>query len=181
MLFQAYFDGSFNEETLCGGMGVAILRDGKVLETYSDSKENQTSSNKIELLALQLAITRLSFYGAKEVKIFGDHQGVINGLNKIKMKYYSIKERDEASRFLEKQYRKYSIRLDVFKALEQFDSYELVHIDHDFNALADSLAAKACGCLGWGVRNSRRRQNSYIAVPVQVNGGFRYLWRSETS
>jgi ribonuclease HI len=177
-MFQAYFDGSFNEKTLCGGAGCVILRDNKLLETCSLPLPDAVSSNESEQTSLRHCLKMLLSHSAKNIQIFGDHLNVIHGLLRVRDKFYSIKEDDNAVRFLRNQEKVNSARLATFMTLEQcFDSYELTAIDGTYNALADSLAAEAAGCLGWAGRQVKPVFRGYVPVPTQVNGGFRYFWR----
>jgi ribonuclease HI len=173
-MFQAYFDGSFNEETRRGGIGVVLLRDGQILEKHSEEVE-VSNSNVAELLACKKALLRLSHRRARHIQVFGDHVGVINGLNTDRMKYYSIKEEENAVRFLANRRKRNPLRMEAFDLLRRFDKCELIVIKKEFNALADSLAAQGSGCLGWGKRCGLK--NGYLPVPCQVQGGFRYFWK----
>lgn len=181
-MYQAYFDGSFNETTLCGGAGCVILWDGEVLEKHSIPLQDARSSNEAEMMAFQHCLSRFIHYRAKEIQVFGDHLNVIKGLETVRKKFYSIKEEENAARFLRNQEKVHPERTEAFRILERcFDSYQLVVIDGTFNALADFLAAEASGCFGWAGRQVRPRLNGYVPIPTQVEGGFRYFWRKELS
>ena len=77
MKLTIYFDGSCNLEENKIGIGVVILRKGRVLKKIS--KEAGSGTNNVaEYAALIVGLKEAKKLGAKEVEIVGDSQLVVN-------------------------------------------------------------------------------------------------------
>jgi ribonuclease HI len=135
-----YTDGACIPNPGRGGWGVVILQPSGELRKLSDSAKEQTTSSRMEMTAVLMALRELSPSGVPVI-IRIDSEFVVLTLNG---KYRQKKNKDlwteinrERSRLQSR-----SIRYEWVKG----------HADDPYNAMADELANTAAGSRSGGLR-----------------------------
>ncbi len=121
---KAYIDGSSYPNPGKMGIGVVVIKGGKVVKKISESPGRGTN-NRAEYLA---ALKALKEVEGKELTLFSDSQLLVRQLKgKYKVKDQELK--------------KLKARFDKLK--NKFDKLEIKWISRDKNKFADSLAKMA--------------------------------------
>lgn len=132
---QLFTDGACRGNPGPGGWGVLLRYDGRERELYGG--ETQTTNNRMELLAVIVALEALNRDGL-EVHVWSDSRYVVDAVEKgwvfgwEKKGFKAKKNPDLWQRFL-RAYRRHRVRLHWIKG----------HNDHPLNERCDRLAVAA--------------------------------------
>ena len=146
-LIELYVDGSCSgngEEKNFGGMGIVLVKDGKVVKEYSIADFN-TTNNRTEMKAVIYAIKIakiLNKTDPQEIIIYSDSMYVVQTVNNWMFNW--------ASKGWKKADKKEPENLDLVQTLYQLMQFERAikvekikgHNGHEFNELADDLATR---------------------------------------
>lgn len=146
-MIEIYVDGSCSgngEEKNFGGMGIVLVKDGKVVKEYSIADFN-TTNNRAEMKAVIYAINIakiLNKTDPREILIYSDSAYVVQTVNQWMFNW--------ASKGWKKADNKEPENLDLVKSLYQLMQFERAikvvkikgHNGHEFNELADDLATR---------------------------------------
>ena len=147
ILLEIYVDGSCSgngEKENFGGMGIVLVKDGKVVKEYSIADFN-TTNNRTEMKAVIYAIKIakiLNKTDPQEIIIYSDSMYVVQTVNNWMFNW--------ASKGWKKADKKEPENLDLVQTLYQLMQFERAikvekikgHNGHEFNELADDLATR---------------------------------------
>ena len=124
--WEVYVDGASNQKG--SGIGLVLISPEKVIIEKSLRLDFSTTNNEAEYEALLTGMAMVQRMGRKSVKLFSDSRLVIG---QVKGEFEAKDERMQGY-------------LSQVKCLQpKFDSFDLLHVPRNGNALADSLAMLA--------------------------------------
>jgi len=138
MSVHIYTDGACKGNPGRGGYGIVMEWVGKPYKKEFSEGFRKTTNNRMELLAVIVALEQLKIEGV-EVVVFSDSKYVVDSVMKgwvfnwVKKGFKGKKNVDLWKRFL-KVYRKHKVKLQWIKG----------HNDHLQNERCDKLAVAAC-------------------------------------
>lgn len=140
-MLHLYSDGSSTGKVGEGGWAFVLL-DGDTLLTESSGHEDETTNNRMELLALMegLRYVHQNFSTSTKIEAFSDSQYVVKGINE----WYSAWETKMSQG---KTIKNQDLWIDYKALVDQFSNLKIKwirgHTGHIHNERCDQLAKKA--------------------------------------